>query len=401
MKHLLPILTAALLGATTTASAAYYYDYYLDPPNTPPVDNDVQGYHNQSDSFTYGTRDNEGNLLENPNVFTLNRESNWGNNITYDGNKNNFFRIELSEENDQKVALYLTDFVSSIYGNDPIYNSDSNAIFNDAYGTDEKGDTVLIKRGIVEYGYRTLTLENGKYVPGETKTFSTVIEDPEGTIEIAGKDENGQEVTKTYRLNTENVHPKDTIKVNAWNEAVTRYEYNLGSFNPGDIIEVYMKDAMGGEVYSFSSFSEEDGESVYTPFDKNAPSDDVVSQGGFGDGGYRVAPIETDAMLNNYYFVESIAGVPNPNYHPDYTKFDPDKTAAAGKAMPLSQLIPTNGLAVAFGIYGLATGEAPDPKDKIGGASGHPLPGGVQIALIAGLFGLGFCYIRRRKAIVG
>ena len=31
--------------------------------------------------------------------------------------------------------------------------------------------------------------------------------------------------------------------------------------------------------------------------------------------------------------------------------------------------------------------------------SGSPLPGGVQIALIAGLFGLGFWYIRRRKAI--
>lgn len=32
--------------------------------------------------------------------------------------------------------------------------------------------------------------------------------------------------------------------------------------------------------------------------------------------------------------------------------------------------------------------------------SGKPLPGGVQIALIAGLFGLGFWYVRRRKAVV-
>lgn len=30
---------------------------------------------------------------------------------------------------------------------------------------------------------------------------------------------------------------------------------------------------------------------------------------------------------------------------------------------------------------------------------GSPLPGGVQIALIAGLFGLGFWYVRRRKAV--
>ena len=31
---------------------------------------------------------------------------------------------------------------------------------------------------------------------------------------------------------------------------------------------------------------------------------------------------------------------------------------------------------------------------------GQPLPGGLQIALIAGLFGLGFWYVRRRKATV-
>lgn len=35
-----------------------------------------------------------------------------------------------------------------------------------------------------------------------------------------------------------------------------------------------------------------------------------------------------------------------------------------------------------------------------GTPSGSPLPGGLQIALIAGLFGLGFWYVRRRKATV-
>ena len=34
-----------------------------------------------------------------------------------------------------------------------------------------------------------------------------------------------------------------------------------------------------------------------------------------------------------------------------------------------------------------------------GGAAGAPLPGGLQIALVAGLFGLGFWYVRRRKAV--
>ena len=34
-----------------------------------------------------------------------------------------------------------------------------------------------------------------------------------------------------------------------------------------------------------------------------------------------------------------------------------------------------------------------------GGAAGAPLPGGVTIVLVAGLFGLGFWYVRRRKAV--
>ena len=113
MKHLLSILTLALLCAATTASAAYYYDYYLDPPNTLPVNNDPNGYHNQSDSFTYGVRDNNGNLVENPSVFTVNRESNWGNNITFAGNKDNFYRIEVGKDNAEKLTLYLTDYVSA------------------------------------------------------------------------------------------------------------------------------------------------------------------------------------------------------------------------------------------------------------------------------------------------
>lgn len=51
-----------------------------------------------------------------------------------------------------------------------------------------------------------------------------------------------------------------------------------------------------------------------------------------------------------------------------------------------------------FGFYGVGT-----LSDSIGGGSGTvgaPLPGGLQIALIAGLFGLGFWYVRRRKTSV-
>ena len=45
-----------------------------------------------------------------------------------------------------------------------------------------------------------------------------------------------------------------------------------------------------------------------------------------------------------------------------------------------------------FGI--VASGQTYTP-----GTFGSPLPGGLQIALIAGLFGLGFWYVRRRKAV--
>ena len=386
MKRLLPILTLVLLSAATTASAAYYYDYYLDPPKSPVQDNPYDipgGYTNQSDSFTYGTlveTESGEKAASYTNTFTVSRESHWNNELVYDGNNNNFFRIEVGSNNDQKVALYLTDFVSGLYPDGP-YNSSSNALFN---------------RGIVEYGYRTLTYDEDTktYVPGETVTKNILVEDANGLIE--GSD------GKTYSLNTSNVTVADTVKY--YYEPINRYQYNLGEFNPGDVIELYMLDNVGGEAYSFSS--RETGE--FVPFDNStAPNVDsetgavlTVSDGGFGDGGYRIAPIQTDALLNTYYFDANYSGA---NYH-DYTPFDPDQTKAAGKAMPLSQLIPgaVADAAVAFGIYALGTGIEPDNGTIIngGGSFGQPLPGGVQIALIAGFFGLGFCYIRRRKVTV-
>jgi len=366
MKHFLRLLTLTFaLTSATTASAAYYYDYYLNPPNTTPVDNDPLGYHNQSDSFTYGTRDNSGTEITNPNVFTLSRESNWGNDITRYGNKDNFYRIELPKENTGAVTLYLTDFVSEVVPQAAYLPtlSSSNAIFN---------------MDIEEYGYRTLSYVDGKYVAGETVVKNIFTTDADGN----------------KILDTNNVTPIDSIDYYNDGREMVRYKYELGTFNPGDVIEVYMKDSEGREVYSFSSYSDDNGESVYTPFDKNAPSEDVVSLGGFGDGGYRVNARVFDKMLYSYYFVDEINGEPNPDYH-DYTKFDSNLTLASGKAMPLSALIPTNinveglGKEVSFGIYGMTA------------AVGSPLPGGLQIALIAGLFGFGFCYIRRRKAIAG
>ena len=392
MKRLLPILTLALLGAAVTASAGnFYYDYYLSHSNTPVTPHstpeiDGKTYSNEYDTFTYGTitsfeKDANGKVaVSMDNTFTAHRESNWSTEL--DGaDPNNFFRIEIGKDNTEKVELFLTDYAKSLYSDDTTYHSDSNAIFRETYD----GEGNLAKRAIVEYGYRTLELKDGKYVAGGTQKFSTVIADDEGSIEIDGKN---------YRLNEENVTKIDEIaKLSVGNPPTARYQYSLGTFDPGTIIEVYMKDSAGNEVYSFSSYV--NGE--YKPFDNNAPNLDAegqyldANQGGFSDGGYVVGSTEVDGLLDAYYFVEA-KSKPYEDYRL-YTDFDKNRYyTAPEKAMPLSQLIPTNGLGVAFGIYAYATGET---------VMGKPLPGGLQIALIAGLFGLGFCYVRRRKAIVG
>ena len=412
MKHILPILTLALLGAATTVSASnFYYDYYL-PSNVtldpaPGLDANIHNvtyndttYTNQNDTVTYKTISDSESTPKNPNVisdentFTIHRESNWATNLR-GSDPNNFFRIEIGQNNKELVSLYLTDFVAGLYPDGP-YNSTSNALFNDGYTTVTDPDdptqtkSVLSQRAIVEYGYRELSKDaKGNYtVAGDTKKYNTVEQASDGKITIEG-------LEGKYKL-ADNVSIIDQVTTG---NTVNRYQYYLGTFEPGDVIEVYMKDSTtDGVVYSYSSLIEdENGESAYTPFDPSAPVLDdggeylTATQGGFSDGGYAVGSTETDKMLYAYYFNEALSK-PNDDYH-DYTAFDKTGiTAAAKKAMPLSQLIPTNGFAVAFGIYGRATGEA---------VHGGPLPGGVQIALIAGLFGLGFCYIRRRKVIVG
>ncbi len=393
MKRLLPILTLALLGAAVTAFAAdeatptvatsssnYYYDYYLNPPNTAPVRNNYNGNENfnYSDTFTYGTRDNAGISIDNPNVFTVARESNWGSSIP-GYNKDNFYRVEFanyvgegepgtsnytvsksSNSNTGKVALYLTDYVSEVVpqSNGP-YNSSSNALFN---------------MGIVEYGYRELTANgDGTYTAGETFSNEILVEDPNGEIVVGDKN---------YKL-SDKVTPIDSIDYYGDGRTKTRYKYELGTFDPDKIIEVYMKDADGREVYSFSSYEgvDENGENVFTPFDKTDPEVNGDPNGGFGDGGYRMPARETDKMLSQYYFVQELPNVDGTKrVNSDYQEasleeFDKNKNiiSAAQKAMPLSELIPMGnlaslgaGTAVQFGFYGVAVGS--------------PLPGGLQIA---------------------
>lgn len=364
MKHILPILTLALLGAAATVSADnFYYDYYRNPihPETPSTEYDkTKSNWYDTDSYTYGVSEEN-----KTGDFTVARNSNWYSHIT-GSTKSNFFRIEVNKND---VQLYLTDFVSDLYADTLDYNSNTNALFN---------------MNIVQYGYRTLTWdpEKGKYIPGETIAQDVFVDSEDGTGKVLNK----------Y------ITPIDTIK-NEKGVDVTRYKYSLGTtFGSDDIIELYMKDSKGGEVYSFSSYDAEKDE--YVPFNPNEYKYIPTLQGGFGDGGYMVNPISYDDMLDSYYFDD--AKLTAAQYTPFPT--DAKRNEATAKAMPLSQLIPSVGGDVSFGIY--ATSSVIDDGNggnggsgNGGGSSGQPLPGGLSIALVAGLFGLGFWYIRRRKAV--
>ena len=137
---------------------------------------------------------------------------------------------------------------------------------------------------------------------------------------------------------------------------VNRYKYDLGTetFKKDTVIELYMKGAT--EAYSYNSLTDTVAGVEGQKYD---------DQGGFADG-YSVPGASTDKLMTLYYGLEE---------------------DEARKAMPLAGLdVGPGGERVYFGIYAETV-------------AGSPLPGGLQIALVAGLFGLGFWYIRRRKAM--
>ena len=303
MKHILPILTAALALTATTASAAYYYDYYgtSDPTSNRDLTYDEEGKSwtkHEVDTVTYKD-------------FRLDRITQQNN--YFAGGQENFYRITITGNN---VDIYLTDYIGNIedYGDGTPYNSNS-----------------IANMGVTHYGYRLLDADGN--VISKTETIALPA-NPEviDSGEVTYQDKNG-----------------NTQKAN-----VNRYKYSLGrTFNNGEVIELYMKDS-GGEAYSYNPNPED----TFKTDDK----------GGFADG-YTVSGASTDKLLYLYY----------------------GKTAEESRrAMPLAALdLGADGTnRVYFGIYAQAAGTV-----------GSPLPGGLQIALVAGLFGLGFWYIRRRKAI--
>ena len=363
MKHILPLLTIALFGAAATASADhFYYDYYKDPgqsgvANEYWVVDDWNKYESGTDTFTYKN-------------FGVARNSDWEWVGKADSNttgkaiidNSNFYRIQVVGND---VDLYLTDFVDT--------------------ALDEYNENALYHH-ISEYGYRKLEKVE---IDGRTQYVAT---DAPVVNKLSVAADGTPMVTYAESADPSNLSKIDTVTNQG--RTIDRYQYYLGTFNDGDVIEVYMKDLEGGEAFSYSGINEIDSTT-------NAP---VGAGGAFGDGGYRVS-LETDEMLNGYYFQDE-------NLEPAYRGFgegeaaDAARASASAKAMPLSALDPS-GSRVYFGIIAKVDGVIVGGGNGNGsgngngnGAAGSPLPDGLPIALVAGLFGLGFWYIRRRKASV-
>ena len=135
-----------------------------------------------------------------------------------------------------------------------------------------------------------------------------------------------------------------TSEIDAGGITVTREGYLLGNFKAGDEIQIYLDGTFNGnDVWSAT----------------NSPQTGIYS-----------------------------------------SRFGGRQDMSNPTSMPIGQLFfsEDNSAEMNFGI--IASGQSYVAGGGSGGAFGAPLPGGLQIALVAGLFGLGFWYVRRRKATV-
>ena len=300
MKHILSLLTIALLGAAATASAVdttlannYYYDYYdtVSVSPTVPVHEEIPNTWTPTyttDTVTYKD-------------FQIVRISHGASSAAAAPlNQSDHYKINITGKN---VDLYLTDFIDDT-GNP--YN-----------------ENAIVNKGVTEYGYR--------FVDTDGNPVGDVV-----PIDVPAKPDVIDSVTFNEGQSTE--------------YTVTRYKYKLGTFHTGQVIELYMKDKANGTAFSYSNHNNEVGKDA--------------AQGGYGDGEKIVE--NTDKLMLLYQGGDAY-------------------TAAANKAMPLAALVPSLDRTVYFGIYAQAVGS--------------PLPGGLPIAIVAGLFGLGFWFVRRRKAV--
>lgn len=316
MKHILPNLALAFLGAAATASAAETYD---------PIFEDIYQYgekYGYYETPTVTTSNNKFQTID-YGIYSVIKEADrqlWTPQLNY----NSYFKIHANED----IDFYLYDYVN-----------------NTGSSTNNNG---LLNQNIARIGYRTYKLDTttGEYVKKEEKTFDLkAISQEVFNVEFAGQ----------------------TVEI-------TRNSYSLGSFLKDEEFEIFMSynaDDSNG-VWSNSGDSLPGGYSLYVD----------------GENGYTNESMSPNVDKLMWAYKNDSYSSAMYGETPDENPLKQIKDDEAANAMPLASLDPIGGNRATFGLYATPA------------VHGSPLPGGLPIVLIAGLFGLGFWYIRRRKASV-
>jgi hypothetical protein len=212
-----------------------------------------------------------------------------------------------------------------------------------ATGKHQEDALTSLNKNLTSYGYY--------FVDGNTHLDANGVEYDHEIFKMqdAVNDSSRYVVLETYPAND-----GDTV----------RHGYYLGNFSNGDEIEIYMQNE-DGSIRS-NSYNYEGGRYFVDNYDQV-----VAARLGYGEG------------------------------------ITAEEKEIARKTMPIAELAPSSGRSVFFGIYAgapeaflsVVSDGTSDIIPDDNGTFGSPLPGGLQIALIAGLFGLGFWYVRRRKSI--
>ena len=143
-----------------------------------------------------------------------------------------------------------------------------------------------------------------------------------------------------------NLNSYSYYDINGIKQTRSRNGYYLGEFNDGDEIQVFMS----------ATTTDADGNEVSQSASSNTPTGDYISK-----TAARVDKLDGTLQIASLYLPHQVN----------------------------------------FGILGGGGEHGSSSAVTVGNGEtvGQPLPGGLSIALIAGLFALGFWYVRRRKAV--
>ena len=216
MKHILAILSVALVGAAVPAFAANYYDTYANPTVETSSSSVWIPEWNRSGTYTYETT-----TYENYQVI---RSSYLDQGLGHDS----YYKFRITGEN---VDLFIADYVDTTDGNPQTGTSYNN--------------NALKNKGITQIGYRYLESNDPEKVGQTVSTGLRVY--PSRTENVVFAQDTDNYWQKTMVEGT-----LDTIDTDRYKNAyvVTRNEYFLGKFQEGDVIEVYMQANGYGEAWS-------------------------------------------------------------------------------------------------------------------------------------------------------